>query len=1093
MSLKYKTRGNSSPNRKPKVFLSSHPQDLELFIDEICSDILAIEDCAIYYFDNESNEEEERYSILQEMQLFVIPVTYKLISSNSNAINDFNFALEKHIPILPLMQEPNLEELFNKRCGDLQCLDKYKKDNSAISYEEKLKKYLNSILVGDELAQKVRGAFDAYIFLSYRKKDRKLAQELMRLIHKNELFRDIAIWYDEFLAPGENFNTSIEQALKKSDLFVLAVTPNLVNEVNYVMTIEYPTALNEGKNILPIELVDTDKNQLVEYYPNVPKCVSTQDENELSKQLVNHLKIIKEKDNNSPLHQFYIGLAYLSGIDVEIDYNKALMLIKSAAEKDLPEAIKKLSSMYRYGEGVTRDYDEAISWYNRLCQINIQNFEASNSLDDRKKLIESLYDEADFLTIIGGRDMKLKNICLQIVKYSLGEEEFTYQLVYALIKCGDLSISNTDLTHILLDTEDIENFEALDFEQRNKVQMDYYVLALHVCENAKKDTLENNLNKAYLYLKLSQNTSFTKKNNQKEREYINKAKHLSENIYNDTNNLKALEIMGQCYSELSRFEYGENDAQIESLNHALEIFEKLVEQSNSISNQIFVAKTHKDIGIAIYASIIDATKWQIPDINNPSSKIKIIDIQNHYKKALKIYDEVASKTEILTIYDDLLYICEELIEFALDENERKKYQDLYEKYYRSFMKASVINQAMKLLNFDGNQNTNLDDFLDKTIELDKLSKNYDLKAMRKFFISLRKKSGLNKKQVKSARSHAEKTQKDEFDNLCFHFKSNACLLEDIANYFKSSESYELLLFECKRYYWLLLLSNKYEEILQKCDVLKNIISQIDDVNLAIHLYKILLEFYAVYPNINEPFDAGTCFFIHFDSQEILSFSFKCHKRALQLRKEMIQLSKSDKVRYDLDKLYFDIGKFITKIFEKRNVLKAINYLFTPEELALGCERFGAYKSKEDPILARESYMIAIYIMELIISNDDNIDNLLIQSRIYEKAARVSKSSIKIIMQDPDYGDLKKEEKICKELHKSNIIKKEQIYKRTHKIGDYYTLSAAYYNYGLIVKKKALFEKALKIILDLLKQYPNNQLYNKRREDILKYMENHFNS
>ena len=51
----------------------------------------------------------------------------------------------------------------------------------------------------------------------------------MRLIHKNEFCRDIAIWYDEFLTPGENFNDAIKEALQKSGLFVLTVTPNLVN------------------------------------------------------------------------------------------------------------------------------------------------------------------------------------------------------------------------------------------------------------------------------------------------------------------------------------------------------------------------------------------------------------------------------------------------------------------------------------------------------------------------------------------------------------------------------------------------------------------------------------------------------------------------------------------------------------------------------------------------------------------------------------------------------------------------------------------------------------------------------------------------
>ena len=74
--------------------------------------------------------------------------------------------------------------------------------------------------ISDELAQRIRAAFDAYIFLSYRKKDRRYANELMKLIHKNPECRDIAVWYDEFLPPGDSFKQSIEKILKDSILIL---------------------------------------------------------------------------------------------------------------------------------------------------------------------------------------------------------------------------------------------------------------------------------------------------------------------------------------------------------------------------------------------------------------------------------------------------------------------------------------------------------------------------------------------------------------------------------------------------------------------------------------------------------------------------------------------------------------------------------------------------------------------------------------------------------------------------------------------------------------------------------------------------------
>ena len=74
------------------------------------------------------------------MQLFVMPVTTRLLTTSNRALEqEFFFAIEQHIPVLPLMQEDGLAELFNRKCGDLQYLNKNEKDATAIPYKEKLK------------------------------------------------------------------------------------------------------------------------------------------------------------------------------------------------------------------------------------------------------------------------------------------------------------------------------------------------------------------------------------------------------------------------------------------------------------------------------------------------------------------------------------------------------------------------------------------------------------------------------------------------------------------------------------------------------------------------------------------------------------------------------------------------------------------------------------------------------------------------------------------------------------------------------------------------------------------------------------------
>lgn len=392
--LQYKTRGSGSPQGKPRVYFACHPEDFRGYFEQICEEILKISNCVVYYYEGDVEPDEDFYLNLSQMQLVVMPITSRLLYMPSRAMDaEFPYAVEHHIPVLPLMQEPNLERRFNEKCGDLQFLDKENSDPTAIPYEEKLKKYLESVLVGDELAQKVRAAFDAYIFLSYRKKDRKYAQELMKLIHRSDFCRDIAIWYDEFLTPGENFNGAIQAALEKSDLFALAVTPNLVNEVNYVMTTEYPMALETGKPVIAAELVETDKTALRENYASIPDCVDPRDQAVMDASLAAQLGRLAIRENDKdPQHNFFIGLAYLSGIDVEVNHERAVELITGAAESGLTEAMEKLVSMYETGEGVRRDYHEAINWCEKLTEHWRKRNMLERTNDSACAFAQCLYD-----------------------------------------------------------------------------------------------------------------------------------------------------------------------------------------------------------------------------------------------------------------------------------------------------------------------------------------------------------------------------------------------------------------------------------------------------------------------------------------------------------------------------------------------------------------------------------------------------------------------------------------------------------------------------------------------------------------------------
>ncbi len=386
-----RTRGNSSPKDKPRVYFTCHQNDFERFFDKIRKDIFKTHDCAIYYTKDMSADlsDENTLADLSRMNLFVIPVTLALLTQPNRALDfDLRFAEENDIPILPLMMEPGLDVYYGKpdKFGERQYIDPYCHDMTAVSYEEKLKRFLDSVLIDGELADRVRKAFDAYIFLSYRKKDRAYANKLMRMIHGNPECRDVAVWFDEFLTAGESFIEGIEKILYKSDLFALLVTPNLLEKPdgkpNFVMGEEYPAARDAGKKILPAEMERTDLTELKEGYPDIPDPVDTDDGPYFRQRLLASLNRATAENNKDPEHEYLIGLAYLNGIDVETDTKRAYVLIKSAADADHVPAVKKLVQMYQTGDGVAQSLECAEYWQNRLVSIFADRAEKNDTEED---------------------------------------------------------------------------------------------------------------------------------------------------------------------------------------------------------------------------------------------------------------------------------------------------------------------------------------------------------------------------------------------------------------------------------------------------------------------------------------------------------------------------------------------------------------------------------------------------------------------------------------------------------------------------------------------------------------------------------------
>ncbi len=353
---RFTDRHNYSKIKRKGIYFTSHPDDLEHYFKQVSKDIFncnAGVGFAFYHTENMSEpfSEEEMQTDIGSCSFLVVPVTKKLLTNKCRAMSDIAYAKRTHMPILPIVYEwsEELAALYSRpeNFGNIQYLRAYSNDASEIAYKQKLQSYLNDLFVEEELAENIRADFKGRIFLSYRKKDRVLANELMRTIHSYERFQDISIWFDEFLTPGEEFSGNITEIMKECDLFLLMVTPSILEYVNgrpnFVLREEFPMAKRLGMPILPVEMQITDRNTLHSLYEELPDPVDPRNEAELTDRLADCLfSCISAKPQDPSLHSYYMGLAYLNGIDVEINRELGIRLLFSSARQGSKEALFKL-------------------------------------------------------------------------------------------------------------------------------------------------------------------------------------------------------------------------------------------------------------------------------------------------------------------------------------------------------------------------------------------------------------------------------------------------------------------------------------------------------------------------------------------------------------------------------------------------------------------------------------------------------------------------------------------------------------------------------------------------------------------------------
>ena len=388
--LKFVTRsglnvlGNTSEST-PKIYLSYYSKDTE-FRDKIITTILNKIDAIVYYLDYDilvSPDINEISYFLSEMQLAIIPVSKEYLDiseDNFSVKEEYPYFLKIHLPILPIMEDESNLDKYTSIFKNLQYYA-IKSDSSAISFDQKLEIYLKSFVLKDNEYQKAKGAFKSHLFLSYRKIDREHANEFLQSFYEENRCRDIAIWYDEFLTGGKDFEKTIKNELNRSKVFLMMVTPNVLGK-NYIKETEYPLArklVEENKiSIVPIEGEETDLELLEKEYNDIPKPKKI---NEINKEVIN---ILHNSDNSfSKEKKYNLGLAFLYGVNVRRNTGVAFDLIKESSDEGYIKAKKLLASMYQNGNGVAYNYDKALELRKEILK------------ELEKKMRYDIFDESD--------------------------------------------------------------------------------------------------------------------------------------------------------------------------------------------------------------------------------------------------------------------------------------------------------------------------------------------------------------------------------------------------------------------------------------------------------------------------------------------------------------------------------------------------------------------------------------------------------------------------------------------------------------------------------------------------------------------------
>lgn len=412
MNVITKTRGDAPPFGKPRVIIC--PSLYRGGEAEVTDALLGAADVAVSYVSGWYPVEEEDIDRLFDGARIAVSIQEGARLS-CLCLNDEQLlarVAERGIPILPILLGECMdggvrEENYKRLLGNRQYL-LYGEEG----FEESLRAYLSAHVADDQTRRLVAGAFRGRLFLSYRKRDGAEASRLVRLLHRLPDMEDVAVWIDDYLTPGEDFSDEIREALLGSNGVILCVTPNLLEQGNYVQRVEYPLAHERDIPVFPVVMAEMEDKLLRPYtldyvrrmYPDIDALGLFRPDSlaELRRALE---RILPPPAERTAEKSYLLGLGYLSGIEVEQSLSRALTLLEEAAEGGEPRAAEKLAELYGGTPEVAYSEEDRLRWLRRAAELReaavegaledgeeVSDDEAEIALRAWRRLENALYD-----------------------------------------------------------------------------------------------------------------------------------------------------------------------------------------------------------------------------------------------------------------------------------------------------------------------------------------------------------------------------------------------------------------------------------------------------------------------------------------------------------------------------------------------------------------------------------------------------------------------------------------------------------------------------------------------------------------------------